>query len=159
MNKYYKTSRDSETGVKIKALVDRADEFDKQVENLRKKYGFTKTWVHISHYRNLSAVEFKSEPDMEVWEKVEGVYNGYLPRCSSKNKEVLDDFMKLNSLSVSCDELDAVIGNNASQSAGFDFSIPEVYIFSVESDWDCEIPKDCEECDIEEYCEYDEYEF
>ena len=45
MERYYKTIRDSKTGLKIKALLDKADEFDKQVSVLREKYGFGKTWT------------------------------------------------------------------------------------------------------------------
>ena len=48
MERYYKTIRDSKTGLKIKALLDKADEFDKQVAVLREKYGFGKTWTFIT---------------------------------------------------------------------------------------------------------------
>ena len=42
MERYYKTNRDSNTGLKIKAILDRAGKFDEQLKILRKKYGFGK---------------------------------------------------------------------------------------------------------------------
>lgn len=41
MERYYKTNRDSETRLKFKAILDRADKFNKHVEKLRKK-----VWIY-----------------------------------------------------------------------------------------------------------------
>lgn len=152
MERYYKTNRDSETGLMIKALLDRAAEFDKQVDNLREKYGFTKIWTSSFYYRSLDIVEFESEPDMSVWKKMKDVQNGYYPRARSKNKEALSDFTELNQLRIRRDELDNIIGNNrAFTKAGFIFTVPEIYIFIVKSNWECKIPKDCKEISNIEY--------
>ena len=148
MERYYKTKIDSETGSKIKALLDKAAEFDRQEEVLRKKYGFGKSWTSISsfYFRSLDIVEFKEEPDMTVWKRMKEVRNGYYPRARSKNKEILKDFTDLNKLQIRRDDLDTIIGNDCIfTQAEFDFDVPGIYIFIVESDWKCKIPNDCEE--------------
>lgn len=152
MDRYYKTSRNSNTGMKIKALLDKVAEFNAKVEILRKKYGFGKTWSSSFYYRSLDIVEFQEEPDMTIWKRIKEVRNGYYPRARSKNKEVLKDFTELDKLQIRRDDLDNIIGNNSVfNHAGFDFTIPDIYIFIVESDWKCKIPKDCEEITNIEY--------
>lgn len=152
MERYYRTIRDSKTGLKIKALLDKAAEFDAQEEILRKKYGFGKVWTSSFYYRSLDIVEFQEEPDMTVWKRMKDVHNGYYPRARSKNKEALKDFTDLNKLQIRRDDLDTIIGNDGVfTQAGFDFTIPGIYIFIVESDWKCKIPKDCEEITNVEY--------
>ena len=154
MERYYKTKIDSETGSKIKALLDKAAEFDRQEEVLRKKYGFGKSWTSSFYFRSLDIVEFKEEPDMTVWKRMKEVHNGYYPRARSKNKEILKDFTDLNELQIRRDDLDTIIGNDGIfTQAGFDFDVPGIYIFIVESDWKCKIPEDCEEITNVEYGE------
>lgn len=152
MERYYKTTTSSKTGQKIKTLLEKADEFDKQVEVLRKKYGFGKTWTSQFYYKSLDIVEFKEEPDMDNWKKIKDVSNGYYPRARGKNKEILQDFTDLNRNTIRRDSLDEIIGNEeVFTQAGFDFSIPDIYVFIVESNWKCKIPKDCEEITNVEY--------
>lgn len=74
MERYYKTIRDSKTALKIKALIDKADEFDKQVAVLREKYGFSKTWTSSFYYRSLDIVEFTEEPDMANWKRMKDAH-------------------------------------------------------------------------------------
>lgn len=152
MERYYKTNRISDTGLKIKAILDSADEFDKQVKVLRRKYGFGKTWTSSFYYRSLDIVEFREEPDMANWKRIKDVSNGYYPRVRGKNKEILQDFTDLNKRRIRRDELDSIIGNEGVFThAGFDFSILDIYVFIVESDWKCKVPKDCEEITNVEY--------
>ena len=150
MERYYKTSRSSETGLKIKTLLDRADKFDEQVEVLRKKYGFGSIWRSNFYFKDLSAVEFKEEPDVANWKRIGS--NGYYPRARGKNKDILRDFTQLNNLKIRRDELDLIIGNeDIFTRAGFDFTIPHIYVFIVDSSWKCRIPTDCEEITNVEY--------
>ena len=150
MERYYKTGRSSETGLKIKAILDRADEFDKQVEVLRKKYGFGSIWRSNFYFKDLSAVEFKEEPDVANWKRIGS--NGYYPRARGKNKDILRDFTSLRSLNIRRDELDSIIGNeDIFTQAGFDFTIPDIYVFIVDNSWECQIPTDCEEITNVEY--------
>lgn len=150
MERYYKTSRSSETGLKIKALLDKADRFDEQVEVLRKKYGFESIWRSNFYCKDLSAVEFKEEPDMANWKRIGS--NGYYPRARGKNKDILRDFTNLRSLNIRRDELGSIIGNeDIFTQAGFDFTIPDIYVFIVNSSWKCQIPTDCEEITNVEY--------
>lgn len=152
MERYYKTIRSSKTGLKVKALLDKADEFDKKVEVLRKKYGFSRIWYSSFYYKSLDIVEFKEEPDMANWKKMKDVSNGYYPRTRGKNKEILRDFTDLNENQIRRDALDKIIGNkDIFTQAGFDFTIPNIYVFIVESDWKCKMPKDCEEITNVEY--------
>lgn len=146
MEKYYRTTRDSQTGMKMKALLDKAAEFDAQEEVLRKKYGFGKVWISSFYYRSLDIVEFKEEPDMADWKRMKDVSNGYSPRARSKNKELLKDFENINKLQIRRDCLDEIIGNvGVFNYAGFDFTVPGVYLFILDSSWKCKVPKDCEE--------------
>lgn len=152
MERYYKTNRSSDTGLKIQALLSKANEFDKQVDILRKKYGFNKYWTNSFNYKSLDAVEFKEEPDMANWKKIKNVHNGYYPRARGKNKEILHDFTELNMSAIIRSEFDFIIGNeDFSNQAGFDFSITDLYVFIIESDWECKIPKDCDEISNIEY--------
>lgn len=61
MERYYKTIRDSKTGLKIKALLDKADEFDKQVAVTVKntdlvRHGLlhfiTEVWISLNLQKN-----------------------------------------------------------------------------------------------------------
>lgn len=152
MERYYKTSRSSETGLKVKALLDRADKFDEQVEVLRKKYGFGKIWTSSFYYKSLDIVEFTEEPDAVNWKRIRDVSNGFFPRARGKNKEILQDFADLNKGRIRRNELDTIIGNgNVFAQAGFDFTIPDIYVFIVDSSWKCQIPTDCEEITNVEY--------
>lgn len=153
MERYYKTNRDSETGLKLKAILDKADKFNKHVEKLRKKYGFTETWHSTFFYKDLSAVTFEKEPDMTIWKRMKDVHsNSYYPRTKCKDKSVLADFKELSKLSIRRDELDEIVGNNdVFCQAGFNFNASGIYIFIVENDWGCDIPKDCQEISNIEY--------
>ena len=152
MDRYYKVSIDSETGSKLKVLLDKADAFQNQVEKLRQKYGFKNTWHSSFYYKSLDAVEFEEEPDMTVWKKVKDCFHGYYPRTKCKNKEVLNDFKDLDKLCIRRDELDHIIGNGSVFChAGFYFTVPDCYLFSVDSEWKCKIPKDCKEISNIEY--------
>lgn len=80
--------------------------------------------------------------------------NGYYPRARCKNKDILKDFTDLNENRIRRDELDEIVGNNdIFKHVGFDFSIPEIYVFMIDHDWECKIPKDCEEISNIEYRE------
>lgn len=153
MKRYYKTDRDSKTGLKIKAILDRASEFDAHVEILQEKYKFKKIWNLSYYFKNIDAVEFNEEPDMTVWKEVEGLENAFYPRRRhNKNKDLLNDFKDLKKLQIRRDELDKIIGHNDFfNRAGFYFVSPGIYIFIVESDWKCNIPEDCEEITNLEY--------
>lgn len=152
MDRYYKVSVDSETGGKLKDLLNKADTFEKQLEKLRQKYGFKNTWHSSFYYKSLDVVEFEEEPDMTTWKKKKGCFHGYSPRARGKNKEVLNDFKELDELRIRRDELDDIIGNdNVFCHAGFNFNIPEFYLFMVDSEWKCKIPKDCREISNIEY--------
>lgn len=154
MERYYKTNRDSNTGLKIKAILDRAGKFDEQLKILREKYGFGKIWTLSDYYKSVDAVEFKEEPDMTIWKKIEGICNdnAYYPSIYSTNKDVLNDFNDLKKLKIGRYKLDEIIGNdNYFNQAGFYFDSPGIYIFIVESDWKCNIPQDCKEITNIEY--------
>lgn len=145
MYKYYKTSRDSDTGRKISVLRARIADFDVKVEELRKKYGFQRVTLRGFFCKELFGVEFSEEPDMTVWKKVKNAPdNVYAPRAQSKS--VLKDFAKVNKYSIMRSELDSIFGNDdLSHSVGVDFTVPEVYLFYAEHDWKMKIPSDCTE--------------
>lgn len=153
MEKYYKTSRNSETGRKFSVLTARAVDFDVKVEELRKKYGFQKVATRGLYYKELSAVEFSEQPDMTIWKEVKDApENIYSPRA--KSKSILKDFAAVNEYRIMRSELDEIVGNDDFfHSVGFDFSVPEVYLFIIEHNWKMKIPADCTEISNLEFAE------
>lgn len=153
MERYYKTSKKSETGLKIKAIFDRADEFDKQVDRLREKYGFKGVWKNEFYISSLSAVNFDEEPDMKIWKKVKGT-DGYYPRVKCKDKELQKDFEDLNSTRVRRDEIDKAIGGSGfPHNAGFYPSSHDIYMFMIRDEYKYNIPEDCQEITNIEFSE------
>lgn len=75
-----------------------------------------------------------------------------LMKCAEKNVKILQDFTDLNKGRIRRDELDTIIGNEGVfTQAGFDFTILDIYVFIVESNWKCKFPSDCEEISNVEY--------
>lgn len=80
------------------------------------------------------------------------VHNGCYPRARCKNKEILQDFTDINKNTIRRNESDSIIGiEDVFNHAGFDFTIPDIYVFIVESDRKCKLPEDCEEITDVEY--------
>lgn len=70
----------------------------------------------------------------------------------AKIRRSCNEFTDINKNTIRRDELDSIIGNEGVFThAGFDFSIPDIYVFIVESGWKCKLPKDCEEITNVEY--------
>lgn len=152
MKRYYKTKISSDTGLKIKSILDRADAFDERVEELRKKYNFGVTWGSTFYFKSVKAVHYENEPDMKDWKKIRELNNAYYPRARCKDKELKKDFDDLRSLRIQRYDLDEAIGNkNYMYMAGFVFDIPGIYIFMMDGDCGYNIPEDCEEITNIEY--------
>lgn len=150
MIRYYKINRESETGLKIKSILDRVDEFDKKLDELNKKYGFEGAFGNTFYLRHLEGVLFEKEPDMQNWKKVKGVHQGYSIRARCKDKELKKDLYDLNEMKIYRDEIDRAVGNpNGLCRVGLDYTIPEIYVLS--SSIECKLSKDCEEISNIEY--------
>lgn len=150
MIRYYKINRESETGLKIKSILDRVDEFDKKLDELNKKYGFGEAFGNTFYLRHLDGVLFEEEPDMQNWKKVKGTHQGYSIRSRCKDKELKKDLDDLNEMKIYRDEIDRAVGNaNGLCHVGLDYMIPEIYVLS--SGIECRLSKDCEEISNIEY--------
>lgn len=153
MKRYYKVSVNSETGLKLKHILDRADKFDEKLIELSKKYGFTEARKSNLFFKQVAGVIFDKEPDMKSWKKVRGVNKCYDLRAKCKDKELEKDFKELYEMNILRSELDRAVGNTSSPcyKFGFDFSIPGVYILIADDSFGYEAPEDCEEITNIEY--------
>lgn len=152
MKMYYKVRKDTKTGLKIKAVVERINEFDKTLDELRAKYGFREVWGDKTHVRVVKAVGFDQEPDMKLWSKARNFEGGYYPRQRCKVKYLIEDFETLEDLSVRNLDLDNIMGgNDIACQADFHLTNPSYYLFAVEKKWLYNIPEDCEQITEEGY--------
>jgi hypothetical protein len=151
MERYFKTSRQSETGKKLKQIFDKAENFDKKVEELKEKYGFKGIVYNIFFYKGISAVLLDEEVDKTIWRKVKGVKDGYWIRERGA-KAIKQDFDNWKELSIYRQDLDEIIGGgDPFCQAGFDMSNPDYYLFNIDEDWEYDVPEDCEEISNLEY--------
>lgn len=150
--RYFKTSRNSETGLKVKAVLDRKEEIKANIELLKEKYGFNQHYCYDNELIGISVVSFDSEPDVKLWKNQTAIYKGYTPRLSNKQgKAIQSDFRDAG---VVCRHLlDEIIGNKSISQCGFNFSIPDIYVFIIGENWKVEIPNDCVEISNMEYME------
>lgn len=150
---YFITKKDTETGVKFQAIMDRKKEcFDAQVA-FADKYGFEGwrkgAWNAFGGIA--SCVGFKDKPNPKIWGK--GLAPGeYFPKQSSREGfAIFEEIRKLPV--ISNDELNSCIGFNAKLfgSIGFAGNNDEYFGFEVDIEWNVKVPDDCEEVTISRY--------
>lgn len=143
---YFKTTKESETGKKFQALIDRAEAFKKGATELAKEFGFT--W-----WRNgdgcfasgFSGVHFDRKPDKKIWRKVyTGVRGEYMPRGNTKiGKEIKKRMDALERVHIT--ELNECIGfKETGKTIGFDYN-SDVFLFRLDEKWGFTPPADCQE--------------
>lgn len=153
---YYKTPKNSETGCKVQALRNEAEDIHKQIEEYVKSLGAKKDWVSSNTYlwrTNLSGVEFEEVPDLKKW-RVLKEYNGpetfYVPRRGSKeNIKLSDEFHSFKGIFKSA--LNDCVGFSCVfRNIGFSHD-DDFYYFVLASSWEHKMPSDCLEITTSEY--------
>lgn len=153
---YYKTPKNSETGLKVQELRNEADEKQKEIEKYVKSLGAKPDWVSSDTYlwrTDLSGVEFEEEPDLKKW-RVLKEYKGpeifYVPRRGSKeNIKLSDEFHSFKGIFKS--RLNDCVGFGCVfRNVGFTCG-NEFYYFVLASSWEHKMPEDCVEITTSEY--------
>lgn len=146
----FKTKKDSETGKKFNAILERVEICQQATKELSEKLGF-KEWYGGYHaaYGGISSVVFDKQPDKDIWKKVD---KGYMPRV--KHKDLCAMFHELPQ--VSDKELNAAVNFSSFFSRiGFSPNKGNWHLFIVPVDTlgssNYEAPKDCIEITVSEY--------
>lgn len=154
MTIYFKTKKDSETGKKIQALVDRAKNAEEEINKFVDELNSDRKYLTSDRYilgTGIVGLKFETEPDMKVWKKFHGFPFYYSPRMSSKEGKKLQEKL---------DSFDKVWKTEIGETIGFDdfFKTPGIQIKGVDyfgiafgSDWNHTLPTDCFEITGSEY--------
>ncbi len=150
---YFKTKRDSETGVKFSQIENKKKEVKDALDLVIKKYGAHglcgDRWAAFG---GCEVLIFDNAPDTSVWKKSNEINNGYKPKLNTvKGKEIKKYFDSVPKISKK--EVNMCIGFNEDmfKTIGYSFANPEYYLFQVSKDWGIDIPLDCEEVTQTEY--------
>ena len=157
MTQYFVTKKDSETGKKFSAIHEKRSIIIKQIEELRQKYGFTKTYINgWNAFGGIESVCFDNPPDMKLWKKsVSKDPIGYSPRLNSKEgQEIKKDLSKVDG--ISREDLNDCVDTKLGCLYGIGFSFDkntDYFGFMINHDWNVNIPVDCEEVTASKYME------
>lgn len=151
MSRYFKTNRDSVSGLRIKEIIEHKKINEAKIEILKDKYGFTQHYILDNYLSGIDVVTFDNEPDMKVWKKCKEVENGYSPRLSSmEGKLIKKEFNSVEK--IDSDVFNEIVGvTGFVQYTGFNFTIPNIYVLIIGDDWRCDIPSDFTEISNIEY--------
>lgn len=157
MDLYFKVIKETETGKKFTDVFERGSQATKAAYSLVKKYGFTSFRPGRETFEGAisSFVKPTVMIDPKVWKKISYGKDEYFPKRSSKQgKEILKEIAQLPSVDI--DELNNIVGYDSGgwkrSHIGYNGSCNrDYYGFIVDSDWDVQIPDDCEEINGSEY--------
>lgn len=158
MDIYFKTPRNSETGLKFTEIKERGVECVEAAMKFIGKYGFNSFRQNRLAFKGGISSCYKPLVDLDpkVWKKTEYGHNEYMPKLN--NKEGIKIYEEIESLPyVDIDELNNIVGYEGnglkSSHIGYSFKNKEWYGFVVNSEWECKIPTDCIEITGSEYQE------
>lgn len=153
---YFITKKSSETGKKFQEVADKSALCDLAIQSFISKLPNVNQYVTCrwSAFGGLEYVIFNNTPNLKVWKKSNEVENGYSPRKTSKEGKELDLLMK-QLPKVSYYELNMCIGFDKKmfKCIGFNQNNKDYFCFSINENWGCEIPSDCEEITTSKYKE------
>ncbi|UJF29873.1 hypothetical protein L0B70_00325 [Kaistella sp. 97-N-M2] len=154
MTIYFKTKKDSETGKKIQALVDRAKNAEEEINKFVDELKSDRKYLTSDRYilgTGIVGLKFEIEPDMKVWKKFHGFPFYYSPRMSSKEGKQLQE--KLNSFDKVCrTEIGETIGfDDFLKTPGIELNGVDYFGIAFGSDWNHSLPTDCVEITGSEY--------
>lgn len=149
---YYKTLKNTETGDKIKRIINLCHQGRQEAEELCRELNAEEQYLINSRFilgTGLVAFRFSNEPDMKIWKKhkIDGYYE---PRLKSKKgKEIQNKIFNLQRIDKA--ELSDAIGLSCwFRSPGFT-EVKNYYLFNLESSWEHKMPNDCAEITGSEY--------
>lgn len=154
---YYVTPKNSETGKKMQALLDRAAAIRKEISEYLKLLGANpKQWgCRDSYLLNtgfFSAV-FDQEPNLEIWKpslKLKGTYEPR--RMNYEGKKIAEKFESIEAIHRS--EVNDVVGyGQVFRFVGVDVNSEEYFCFMIKEEWNHTMPEDCEEITYKRYLE------
>lgn len=161
MTHYFKTSRDSETGMKLQKIIKRMESFNLMKDAFVEKYNIRAITRSNAFLCGIMNVEFKGDFDKELW-KCEGG-KAYSPRKrvvskDSKKREELDTLLhewnNLKEASILRVEIDEAFGgNDPFLMGGFTWKNPSCFILITEDPQLYKFPVDCEEISNLEYAQ------
>lgn len=108
MELYYRVEKESQTGKAFMAIQVRKEKFDEKAHSVMKKYGIKAMYRIGWDLCGVYTCKFETPPDKADWKKVD---DGYMPKKTSKNNELLDDFKELKDLSIKRQEIDDLLGH------------------------------------------------
>jgi len=147
----FKTLRTSETGKKFANVDAKMKECFEAAKALIDELG-AKQWrgAYWVAAGGISSLFFPKGFEIPSYYKKQD--DGYSPKRSlKKGKEIHAKIKALPTVSIK--ELNACIGFDEKmfKTIGFNTANPAYYLFSVEEEWNCTIPDDCEEITTTEY--------
>ena len=154
---YYITRKNSETGKKMQALLDKASAIRKEISDYLKLVGANPNqWVSSDNYffnTGVIAVIFEKEPDLKIWKEFKKIPNSYQPRITTyegkKIQEKLDSIEAIDRV-----DLNRIVGfGQVFQHVGFDLGSKDYFCFMLREDWRHTMPEDCEEITYKRYLE------
>ena len=154
---YYITRKNSETGKKMQALLDKASAIRKEISEYLKLLGANPNqWVSSDNYffnTGVIAVVFDKEPDLKIWKEFKNFPNSYQPRITTYEGKKIQ--AKLDSIeAIDRVDLNRIVGfGQVFQHVGFDLGSKDYFCFMLREDWRHTMPEDCEEITYKRYLE------
>lgn len=154
---YYITPKNSETGKKMQALIDKAKKIRTEISDYLKVIGAKHyQWVTSDNYllnTKINAALFDKEPDMKIWKVFKQFPNAYQPRLTTyEGKKIQAMFDSVESI----DRVDLnriVDFGQVFQRIGVDLNSEEYFCFMIREEWNHTMPADCEEITYAKYLE------
>lgn len=159
MSKYLKVRKDSETGKKFQALLDKADVAHEEVKAMCDKYGAREyRGSRFALWGGLSSLVFPNgNPDIRVWKKYRtGKYDSgreFCPRMDRKEGRAVQEEWDAMTM-VRRNDLNALVGFHdpfMQACIGFDFNHPEYFGVTVLRKWKCRLNIDFTEITATQY--------
>lgn len=97
MDLYYKVLIDSKIGKSFIEIYDKYKKYQDKCKEISKKYDIKEMYSMGWDLANVYTCHFNNTPDRNDWKKCR---DGYMPKVTSKNKELLKDFQELKVMSI-----------------------------------------------------------
>lgn len=152
---YYKTLKNSPTGVKIQSLINKGYEIEAEINKYMDELGAGREYMMKGRCvfgTGVCGVKFLQEPDMKIWKKHVGYENYYRPRLSSKiGKEIQEKFDSFDI--IDRDEIGDAFGfEKFGSNPGYSEKKDSQYFgIAMDSDWNFTMPEEFTEITFTEY--------
>lgn len=148
---FYKTRRDTETGMKLQAVADKMAKVRKEALSIMDEVGATSIReVAFGLCGGISSFQFKRKQDVpSCFKKVSG---GFMPKVTTEvGKEIQSRIDKLPSFPIS--EFNDAVGFDGGlfKTIGINMTPIDYVLFRLHQDWEFTPKKDCTEITHSEY--------